>query len=188
MMRVWLVCLLLAVSAGIGSAASSGKSSTAAAPLMDITPKGEKGEPLEVSGVIYQADGRTPVAGAEVTFYHTDAAGHYSKGGQDRGHATFSGRIVTGSDGRYGFRTIRPGHYPGGQTPQHIHFGVVAKDGRTLSTEIRFADDPVVAQGERARAKEAARLGDRFYEVRTVERDARGVQLCTFDLKLPATD
>ncbi len=187
-MRLWLACLLLAATVGLGNAASSGMSSTAAPPLMDITPKGEKGEPLEVRGVIYQADGRTPVAGAEMIFYHTDAAGHYSKGGQDRGHATFSGKIVTGVDGRYGFRTIRPGHYPGGRTPQHIHFGVQAKDGRTLNTELRFADDPAIGEGGRARAKEAARLGDRFYEVRTVERDAKGVQLCTFDMRFATGD
>jgi protocatechuate 3,4-dioxygenase beta subunit len=28
--------------------------------------------------------------------------------------------------GRYSFRTIRPGSYPGTQVPQHIHYEVAA--------------------------------------------------------------
>ena len=43
----------------------------------DVAPPSESGERLEVSGVVYAADGRTPVTAASVYVYQTDARGYY---------------------------------------------------------------------------------------------------------------
>src|SRR5690242_14923741 len=40
-----------------------------------IAGKGEAGEPLEMRGVIYQSDGKTPAPGVILYVYHTDAKG-----------------------------------------------------------------------------------------------------------------
>ena len=42
-----------------------------------IAGKSEPGEPLEMSGTIFGADGKTPASGIILYVYHTDATGHY---------------------------------------------------------------------------------------------------------------
>jgi protocatechuate 3,4-dioxygenase beta subunit len=49
------------------------------------------------------------------------------------------GRITTGDDGLYRFRTIRPVHYPG-RTP-HIHFAVSGPGIETLITQMYVAGE-----------------------------------------------
>jgi protocatechuate 3,4-dioxygenase beta subunit len=46
------------------------------------------------------------------------------------------GRMQTGQDGSFSFKTIQPGKYPG-RTP-HIHFRVVASGRKTLETQLYF--------------------------------------------------
>ncbi len=149
-----------------------------------IAPAGEPGEPLEVSGAIYETDGKTPAAGVKLIVYQTDLRGYYSND-QNRKRARISGELLTGKDGRYSFRTIVPGYYPGGGTPKHIHYEMTAKDGRSTSAELRFADDPVLPKATLERARQAIGRGDRFFDVRPVERGKDGVKHCAFDLKLP---
>ena len=89
-----------------------------------IGDKDEVGELLEIQGVIYQSDGKTPAAGTILYVYHTDAKGEYSVApGQThaRKHGHLRGWMKSGKDGRYKFRTIRPAPYPSGKVPAHIH-------------------------------------------------------------------
>ena len=86
-----------------------------------ITRADEPGEPLVMSGTIYEADGVTPARGVLLYVYHTDAAGLYIKPGQPRLPPRLRGWMRTGADGRYEFRTIKPASYPGTDNPAHIH-------------------------------------------------------------------
>jgi protocatechuate 3,4-dioxygenase beta subunit len=169
---------LVAVVGAARLAAAAGASAV-------LTPAGERGDPLVVSGTVYESDGKTPAGGTKIIVYHTDQRGYYSEGGQDRSRPKFSAELVTGADGRYSFRTLVPGYYPGGNTAKHIHYELTAKDGRTASAEMRFADDPVLSKSTLERARQAAGRGDRFFDVRPVERGKDGVKRCAFDLKLP---
>ncbi|MEP6920001.1 MAG: protocatechuate 3,4-dioxygenase [bacterium] len=83
----------------------------------------EPGEPLIVSGTIYAPDGHTPLEGISLYVYQTDATGIYSTSGVagSNRNTRIHGLITTGPDGRYEFRTIRPGAYPGRQIASHIH-------------------------------------------------------------------
>ena len=91
----------------------------------------EPGDPLIISGTIFAPDGRTPMEGAGLWVYHTDATGHYSplsqSGGKNR-NTRLHGLMKTNSDGRYEFRTIRPAAYPGYTIPAHIHAYVSAQE------------------------------------------------------------
>ena len=49
------------------------------------------------------------------------------------------GRMQTGTDGSFSFKTIQPGKYPG-RTP-HIHFRVVAPKREILETQLYFASN-----------------------------------------------
>ena len=148
----------------------------------DVAPPNEPGERLEVSGVVYAADGRTPVTSASVYVYHTDARGYYRP---DDAMGNRNPRLMallrTDGRGRYSYRTIRPGSYPGTRVPQHIHYEVTAAGQGTRIFEIVFEDDPFLSQQIRA---EAARPGS-FYALQPVRRGPGGVGRLTQDVVLP---
>jgi protocatechuate 3,4-dioxygenase, beta subunit len=147
----------------------------------DVAPPGEPGERLEVGGVVYAADGRTPITGASVYVYQTDARGYYRP---DDAMGNRNPRLMallrTDGRGRYSYRTIRPGSYPGTRVPQHIHYEVTAQGHGTRIFEIVFDDDPFL--GPQARA-DAARPGS-FYALPPVRKGPGGVGRLTQDVVL----
>ena len=93
-------------------------------PRVTLVSDAEPGEPLVVNGVALAPDGETPLEGATIYVFHTDDAGYYSAGGMDEEHPRLCGVMRTGPDGRYEFRTIRPGAYATGGPRPHIHYRV----------------------------------------------------------------
>jgi len=105
-----------------------------------------------VSGTIYAPDGRTPLSGINLYVYQTDAAGNYSTSGSDgdNRNTRIHGQIRTGADGRYEFRTIKPGSYPGTRNAAHIHAYISGPDyPEYWIDEYIFADDPFVTSDQR---------------------------------------
>ena len=103
-----------------------------------------RGEITDLTGYILDPDGR-PVAGALVEIWQCDANGRYLHrlDRRDRPRdADFQGygRYVTGEDGRYRFRTIKPVPYPG-RAP-HIHFAVSAPGREPLVTQMYVRGAP----------------------------------------------
>jgi len=146
-----------------------------------ITPPGEPGQPLQISGVIYRPDRRTPAPGVTLFVFHTDASGRYNP--QVSGYAgetnpRLRGWMRTGADGRYQFRTIKPGQYSG---PVHIHAHLYAA-GRPewFIREYLFAGDPLIPQADRA---EFARMG-RYSPMVTLARSPNGLLTGERDLLL----
>ncbi len=122
----------------------------------DLTAQHE-GEPLGerifVHGRVLDEDGQ-PVRGALVELWQANAAGRYRH--KVDGHdapldPNFSGagRLLTDDEGRYFFKTIKPGPYPWGNhhnawRPAHIHFslfgaGILSR----LVTQMYFPGDPL---------------------------------------------
>jgi protocatechuate 3,4-dioxygenase beta subunit len=98
------------------------------------------GEVTHLAGRILDGHGE-PIRNALVEVWQCDAKGHYihtrdrainDSGESDRNFQGF-GRFLTGSDGRYYFRTIKPVAYPG-RTP-HIHFKIKQKNEELLTTQ-----------------------------------------------------
>jgi protocatechuate 3,4-dioxygenase, beta subunit len=103
-----------------------------------------KGQPVVVSGVVQNRGGK-PFSGAIVEIWQACAAGRYNHSG-DRNESAlldnnfqFWGRAVAGEDGRYAFKTILPGLYPG-RMARHIHFRVDTPDGQRLTTQCYFSE------------------------------------------------
>jgi catechol 1,2-dioxygenase len=111
-----------------------------------------RGQRLLVSGTVYAADCATPLAGASLQVWQTDADGVYGPG-----HGTGSltccylqGSLRTDARGRYQFTTVKPGRYQGqaDAPPAHIHIEVSHPDAGGLMTELLFEGDPALAPGQ----------------------------------------
>jgi protocatechuate 3,4-dioxygenase beta subunit len=103
-----------------------------------------KGTITHLSGKVVGANGK-PVAGALVEIWQVDNNGIYLHSESDNRSAydkNFQGygRCLTGLNGEYYFRTIKPVPYPG-RTP-HIHFIVKKGDQRLLTTQIYIKGEP----------------------------------------------
>jgi protocatechuate 3,4-dioxygenase, beta subunit len=105
------------------------------------------GQVVEVTGRIMTREGN-PVAGARVEIWQANTHGRYTHP-SDRNPApldpNFEGFAVLRSDaeGRYRFKTIKPGAYPedsGVMRAPHIHFDVLGSTNR-LVTQMYFAGE-----------------------------------------------
>ncbi len=100
----------------------------------DLREPGLAGRPVELYGLVLTRACR-PVENALVDLWHADDAGQYDKTGfRLRGH------VFTDADGRYAFRTIVPGLYPG--RTRHYHVKVQAPTRPVLTTQFYFPDEP----------------------------------------------
>jgi len=147
-----------------------------------IAPADEPGDPLVISGQVFDPAGVHPVANAVVYAYHTDVRGLYTPSGAAR-PPRLRGWARTDAEGRYEFRTIRPAPYPGNGPPAHVHFYVSgAGYPRQEAEELVFEGDPKISLEMAERSRQAGRFGG----VRPLSRDADGVWRCTFDIRLRA--
>ena len=113
------------------------------------------GDVILVRGRILDREGK-PLANARVDIWQTNHFGRYDHP-DDKNPApldpNFQGFGVchTDAEGRYGFRTIRPAPYPLdamndiGMRPRHIHFKVSHESTSELTTQMYFAEDPLIA-------------------------------------------
>ena len=116
-----------------------------------IPPAKEPGEPLVMTGKVFRPDGKTPADGMVLWVYHTDATGYYNEQ-DDASHPRLNGWMKVGADGKYEFRTIRPGAYPHRTTPAHIHAHVYGPGYSERSIDdYWFADDPRINEAEKAK-------------------------------------
>ena len=102
----------------------------------------EPGERMVVKGRVTGQDGRG-IAGLTVHLYHTDKDGYYNRDEADDDPVRLCGTLRTADDGSFSYETIRPGSYPGGGVPAHVHYEVRGEGVSQQSFELRFADDPL---------------------------------------------
>jgi protocatechuate 3,4-dioxygenase beta subunit len=100
----------------------------------DLREPGLAGRPVELSGVVLTRSCR-PVANALVDLWHADDGGEY-----DNRSFRLRGHVFTDAQGRYAFRTIVPGLYPG--RTRHYHVKVQAPKRPVLTTQFYFPDEP----------------------------------------------
>lgn len=113
---------------------------------VDLAGRDEPGERMILTGRVLATDGVTPAAGVVIYAHHTNHHGLYANGSSEttwsRRHGRLRGWALTGADGRYAFRTIKPAPYPDRTMPAHVHL-FVGEPGRRP-----YYIDDVVFDGE----------------------------------------
>ena len=118
-----------------------------------VPPNGEPGLPLVISGTVYDASG-SPIRGASVYVYQTDARGYYDPSNPRASDTPrLKGYMRTDAQGHYEFQTVRPGSYPGTRNPGHIHYHVLAPGHSERVFEIVFEGDTLIPPRWREQAK-----------------------------------
>lgn len=132
------------------------KSHATSSPLTMVA-KDEPGERAILRLALVTMD-RTPLRNALIYLYHTsskgwysDSAAHFRANSGDQRHARLFGYVRTNQQGRADIQTIRPGGYPDGDLPSHVHIEV-ADPGATLVSEVVFSDDPRLTPAAKARS------------------------------------
>lgn len=116
----------------------------------------EAGPKIEISGIIYQRDGKTPARDIILYVYHTDQAGLYSKKGNAEGwgkrHGYIRGWLKTDANGNYKFYTLIPASYPNSTILKHIH-PTIKEPGFSeyWMDDFVFDDDPFLTEKERTK-------------------------------------
>lgn len=110
----------------------------------------EPGERMEFWGRVLDYQGR-PLAEAAIVAYHTDASGLYNPPEANTRVPRLRAVAITDENGGFRFSTIRPGPYPGGGNPQHIHLEITAPAHRLRYVTYWFDDDPLVTAERRSK-------------------------------------
>ena len=111
-----------------------------------------QGKIIHLTGRVLNLKGE-PVSGAKVQIWQADVNGRYTHDSDPNPglrDPNFQGYSVqkTDAEGRYRFKTIKPGAYPGliaGMRTPHIHFEVDGKVDRVI-TQVFFPNEPLNEQ------------------------------------------
>lgn len=115
----------------------------------------EKGTKMEISGIVYQRDGKTPAKDVILYVYHTDQTGRYPTKGNETGwgkrHGYLRSWMKTNEKGEYKFHTLKPAAYPGRRDPAHIHV-TIKEPGKNeyYIDDYHFDDDPLLTNEYRS--------------------------------------
>lgn len=113
-----------------------------AARQSDLCAAASEAERLTVTGTIMGVPDCRPLAGAMIDIWQANAKGEYSQVQRERNddpRCLLRGTLMSGADGRYAFRSVLAGEYPG--RPSHIHYRVSMKGYRTLVTQLYFGPE-----------------------------------------------
>jgi protocatechuate 3,4-dioxygenase beta subunit len=163
---------------------------TAASPCSDAAPTSssitiasgeEPGARLTLSGRVLDTKGE-PVAGVRIYAYHTDTSGIYSNDPSGESAPRLCGVLRSDDDGRFAIYTIKPGPYPSGGNPSHVHFELSGAGIEELVTEVFFEGDRYLdIEMLRSRMPSADVSGSRASMVRPAVSDGSGGYLCERD-------
>lgn len=117
---------------------------------------GEKGDPIELSGIVKHDDCTTPYKNAKVELWHCDGNGKYDNESAD---FKYRGTVYTDDKGRYSFNTILPVPYGSGNNyrPAHFHMMITAEGYQPLVTQLYFVGDPWIEKDGSASSPAAKR-------------------------------
>jgi protocatechuate 3,4-dioxygenase beta subunit len=150
-----------------------------------LVPEGEPGEPMILTGTIYQEDGVTPDSGITLFLYQADAGGYYHRPKEDVFDPKIHGWLRTGKDGKYEIHTIKPSaEVLEADGVAHIHVHIFGKNiPEHFLKEFWFEGDPHLTK------KDTKRFGSQgtYSSIVHLVKDKDGVSRATRDFRLRPT-
>lgn len=144
----------------------------------ELNYQGLDGEPIMISGVVYDGSTGEPIPNAQIEVWHADTDGNYYPNANGEA-ADFSedelnlrGTVMADDEGAYQFTTIQPGIYENRR--RHIHYYITADGYLPLFTQTYWPDDPNVDADNTDADTEACRM-------LTFEETEDGTIAATFD-------
>lgn len=142
----------------------------------------DDGEPLLISGTVYEKDGKTPAPNVLIYAYHTNTKGFYGRGKGDHPHGKHHGWMLTNERGKYEFRTIKPAQYPALDTPAHIHYTLTGVNFKEYwIDDIWFEGDSLITP--EIKKKQISGRGG-FNSILKLEKNAEGILSGVRDIRL----
>jgi protocatechuate 3,4-dioxygenase beta subunit len=138
----------------------------------------EPGEKLIFSGRVLDYQGK-PLAKAAVVAHHADREGLYVPKDSPTRVPRLKGVAITDEQGRFRFTSVRPGAYPDGKEPAHIHLSVVAPVHHVRFVAYWFEGDPLLSEQRR----QAAARNSEIVIVK-LTKNAEGVWTFNHDIRL----
>jgi protocatechuate 3,4-dioxygenase beta subunit len=141
---------------------------------LTLAPPDEPGEWIEIEGITVDAQ-QQPIAGVDVYVFGTDQQGHYHPGmsvAEGERKPRLFGMLVSDEAGKFSFRTVRPGPYPG--TRNALHFHIMARKGDLrigAPNYVVFDDDPLLEEPQNVEQRGEA------LRIEMKGKDAAGVSL-----------
>lgn len=147
-----------------------------------LAQESEPGEPMIIKGIVFRADGKTRYGGLVLYLYQTDATGVYNEVDGSWQRPRLHGWLQTDSAGNYTIRTIRPGSYPRGRNPAHIHMTIRYTNGQTRwLDDFHFEGDPFLSETDLRRSENKGF----FSQIMKVIRQEDGLLFARRDLVIP---
>lgn len=140
--------------------------------------KGEKGTPVELSGIIKHDDCTTPYKKAKVELWHCSGLGEYDNTSDEY---RYRGTTFTDDNGNYSFNTILPVPYlaaPDYWRPAHFHLMITAEGYQPLVTQLYFSGDSHISGDPYAASPNSKR---RILDVQT---KSDGSKRVSFDVSM----
>jgi catechol 1,2-dioxygenase len=139
---------------------------------------GEKGQRIDLSGIIRHKDCTTPYKNAKIELWHCDSKGVYDNSTPD---FKYRGTTFTDEKGRYSFQTIMPVPYDAGGghiRPAHYHLMISAEGYQPMVTQLYFTGDPNIAKDAYAASPAAKR------RILSVQKTKDGTNKVNYDVSL----
>ncbi len=149
MTKIGFLVVIIA-GACVATARQEARPRPGANPLQPVVVAGneEPGERIELSGLVLGYDGR-PLADAAVIAYHADAGGLYNPANSPTRVPRLRRVAITNEQGRFIFQSIKPGPYPQGTEPAHIHLIITAPAHHPRFVDVWFEGDPLITEARR---------------------------------------
>jgi protocatechuate 3,4-dioxygenase beta subunit len=138
----------------------------------------EPGDRLVFFGRVLDYRGQ-PLSKAAVVAYHADHRGLYNPPNAASRTPRLRAVAVTDDNGEFRFSTVRPGPYPDGSEPAHIHLAAVAPAHHLRYVTYWFEGDPLITPEQRRR-----RATDPELVIVELKHGADGVWFFSHDIRL----
>ena len=132
------------------------------AEMDNLNTQNAPGQPMQISGVVYDGSTGKPIPNAKIEVWHTDSSGVYHPQAQgdvsdfSASDINLRGTVAANNQGEYKFTSILPAIYENRR--RHIHYYITAEGYLPLFTQTYWVNDPNTSTDNTDANTEACRI------------------------------